>query len=170
MSRCTLYLLVGYPGAGKTTVAKTIANATGAVHLWSDAERHKMFPSPTHSEQESLELYNHLNHKAETLLSEGKDVIFDTNFNFLADRQKLRRVAARQNAETLVLWVDTQADTAKQRAVGSEISRNGYMVSMSEEQFDAIVAKLEPPSEDEKVIKIDGTKLDADSVMKLLSQ
>lgn len=166
----TLYLLVGYPGAGKTTVAQAIAEQTGAVHLWSDAERHKRFPDPTHSEEESLALYDQLNQKAESLLGEGKSVIFDTNFNFREDRQKLREIANRQDAATFVIWLNTPQSIAKSRAVGSAINRNGYMVSMTEERFDNIVSKLEPPTEDEKVIKIDGTKLDASNVMTLLSQ
>jgi hypothetical protein len=41
-------------------------------------------------------------------------------------------------------------------------------VSMSEEQFDAIVSKLEPPRDDEKVIKINGTKLDRETVIALV--
>jgi hypothetical protein len=52
--------------------------------------------------------------------------------------------------------------------VHAAYSRNGYSASMSGEQFDAIVAKLEPPAEDEKVIKIDGTKLDREAVINLV--
>ncbi|MEK7059843.1 MAG: ATP-binding protein [Patescibacteria group bacterium] len=170
MTEPALYLLVGYPGAGKTSVARTISQATGAVHLWSDAERHKMFANPTHSQQESLSLYDHLNQRTDELLAEGKSVVFDTNFNFQADRQKLREIADRHNASTVILWINTPAIVAKKRAVGTEINRNGYMVSMSDEQFDDIAAKLEQPTEDEKVIKIDGTKLDEVDVMQLLSQ
>ncbi|MEK7594907.1 MAG: ATP-binding protein [Patescibacteria group bacterium] len=169
MDKPKLYLMVGYPGAGKTTVAQTIADHTGAVHLWSDAERHNMFPNPSHSEQESLELYDNLNERTEQLLSQGESVIFDTNFSFRADRQKLREIANRQNAETIVLWINTSAEIAKERAVGAEINRNGYMASMSEERFDTIVSKLEEPTEDEKVIKIDGAKVDANTVIQLLS-
>ena len=57
----TLYLLIGYPGAGKTTVAGIISEQKGAVHLMADAERHKRFPNPTHSAEESLQLYDELN-------------------------------------------------------------------------------------------------------------
>jgi predicted kinase len=163
-----LYLLIGYPGAGKTTVSKIIADATGAVHLWADRERHRRFGRPTHSQQESMQLYDELNAKAGQLLAGGQSVVFDTNFNFYADRQKLRDIAQRQGAETVVVWVVLPKATAKIRAVHTVDSRNGYQVSMSEEQFDAIVSKLEPPRDDEKVIKINGTKLDRETVIALV--
>jgi predicted kinase len=170
MTKPELYLFIGYPGAGKTTVAKIIANTTGALHLWADVERHKLFKHPTHSKAESVQLYDRLNRETEALLAAGRSVVFDTNFNFYADRQKLRGIAARHGAETKLIWVALPKRLAKSRAVGHPSIRNGYRVSMTEEQFDAIVAKLEPPAEDEKFIKIDGAKLDKPTVLALLSQ
>lgn len=170
MRKPTLYLLIGYPGAGKTTVAQMVAKETGAIHLWADLERHKMFPQPTHSLEESTELYERLNEAAEYLLAQGKSVVFDTNFNFYADRQKLRQIAGRHGAETVVIWIATPVDVARQRAVGTHIQRNGYPMTMSAEQFNSIVAKLEPPTKHEKVIKIDGVEFDEPSVLALLKQ
>lgn len=170
MGKPTLYLLIGYPGAGKTTVAKIIHDATGAVHLWSDIERHKMFGRPTHSEAESLQLYDELNRRTESLLAEGRSVVFDTNFNFREDRRKLRAIAERQDAVTVLVWITVPERVARERAVNSAFKRNGYHTRMAAEEFDRIIAKLEPPAKDEKIIKIDGTKLDRPAVLKLLSQ
>lgn len=170
MGKPVLYLLIGYPGAGKTTVARVIHDATGAVHLWSDIERHKMFGQPTHSTEESLRLYDELNQRTETLLAEGKSVIFDTNFNFGEDRRKLREIAGRQSAETVVVWITIHEQMAKHRAVDRGVKRNGYHTRMTEAEFSRIIAKLEPPTKDEKVIKIDGAKLDRQIILSLLSQ
>ncbi len=170
MAKPTLYLFIGYPGAGKTTAAKIIAEKTGAVHLWADLERHKLFPKPTHSLQESNQLYDQLNDAAEYLLAQGKSVVFDTNFNFYAARQKLRKIAARHGAETVVIWITTPAEVARERAICDHESRNGYTMTMTDEQFQAIVDKLEPPTRDEKIIKIDGTKLDKLQLSALLRE
>lgn len=168
MDKPRLYLFIGYPGAGKTTAAKLIAKKTGAKHLWADFERHKLSPKPSHSLEESQQLYEQLNQAAEYLLAQGKSVIFDTNFNFYADRQKLREIATRQGAETIIIWINTPVTVARERAVEHPESRNGYPMNMTNEQFQAIVAKLEPPRKDEKVIKIDGTKLDEQHLSTLL--
>lgn len=169
MSKPTLYLFIGYPGAGKTTVAQQIAETTGAKHLWADLERHKMFPQPTHSLAESTALYDRLNQATDYLLGQGKSVVFDTNFNFYEDRQKLREIAARHHTETIIIWVATPVDVARKRAVGTHMQRNGYPLTMTEEQFNKIVSKLEPPRKHEKVIKINGAKLDSQTIMPLLS-
>lgn len=163
-----LYIFIGFPGAGKTTTAKLIAERTGAIHLWADGERHKMFGQPTHSEEESVQLYEYLNTRAGELLGQGRDVVFDTNFNFYEDRQKMREIADRHNAETVIIWLTTPAEVARQRSVMAPTMRNGYMVGMTDEQFDSIISKLEEPRENEKVIKIDGTKLDRDEAIALL--
>lgn len=168
MQQPTLYLFIGYPGAGKTTVAKFIAAHSHAYHIWADQERLKLFKHPTHSHAESLELYQQLNAAVDYLLGQGRDVIFDTNFNFLSDREHLRAIADRRQARTVVIWVNTPKALAKQRAVDDNNMRNGYPARMTAKQFEHIAAKLEIPGKSEKVIKIDGTKLDVSDVMRQL--
>jgi predicted kinase len=164
-----LYLFVGYPGAGKTTVAQFIAKKTGAEHVWADVERHRLFGDPTHTDSESTRLYNELNQQTDQLLSRGHSVIFDTNFNHRADRDKLRSIANQHGAETVIIWVNTPLRIAKERAVHSNVVRNNYDFTMSQEQFDAIAAKLEAPDESEPVIKIDGTHVDWQGLSQLLN-
>jgi predicted kinase len=168
MSKPILYLMVGYPGAGKTTIAKLISKRTGAVHLWADAERHNMFDNPSHTTDESVQLYEYLNHKAAELLENGQSVVFDTNFNFASDRNKLRIIADERGAITKVIWLTTPVEIARQQAVHPPAMRNGYMFGMTENEFNSIVSKLEPPAKNENVIKIDRSKLDADSLLRIL--
>lgn len=170
MAKPVLYLMVGYPGAGKTTVSRLIAAQTGAVHLWADHERHEMFGQPTHSHQESLKLYDELNRRADRLLAEGHSVIFDTNFNFYKDRQHLRDIAAKHGGRTCVVWLTTPKDIAKRRAVEESHGQHTRLYgNMPAADFDRLADHLQPPREDEKVIKIDGTKLDEAGLIRLIN-
>jgi predicted kinase len=168
MNQPKLYLFIGYPGAGKTTVAQIIADETGAKHLWADVERHKIFKEPTHSIEESNQLYDELNKATDYLLSQGRDVVFDTNFNYYSDREKLRVIAKKNNAKTILLWITTPIEVAKQRATNSQSSRNLYAINMSVEQFDAIASKLEPPYADEKYIKINCQNVKKEKIINLV--
>lgn len=165
----TLYIFVGYPGAGKTSVARYLHEATGAVHLWADKERQKMFGYPTHSLKESQALYDALNNRTETLLSEGKSVIYDTNFNYRSDRELMKSIANRHNAAMHLIWLTTPKEVAKSRALHhSHRDRNGYLVTMTEQEFNHLCDHTETPNEEELPIKIDGTKLDEEVINKLL--
>ena len=168
MSKPVLYLMVGYPGAGKTSLARIISEATGAIHIWSDKERHEMFPNPTHSQQESHQLYEALNKRTSQLLAAGNSVVFDTNFNFYSDRQKLREIAANNNAECRVVWLSTPEEVSRSRAVRTPQIRNGYHTDMSDEQFDQIISKLEAPQDNENFIKLDAANLDKSTALHIL--
>src|SRR5215207_7043841 len=84
----TLYLMFGYPGAGKTTTAEAIATLTGAVHLSSDKVRLELFPRPAFSQAEHDALYKTLNLRTEELLRQGKDVVYDANLNRYQHRKE----------------------------------------------------------------------------------
>lgn len=165
-----LYLFVGPPGAGKTTVANLIHETTGAEHIWVDRVRQAMFEEVTHSKAESDELYTYLNAHTDKLLEAGKSVVFDTNFNYQKDRDYLHDIAAKHNAETIVIRMTTPVELARYRALHEHHrDRNGYDAIMHPAEFDRIVAHLQPPAEYENVIKIDGTDIDVEAVKRQLS-
>lgn len=169
MDKPTLYLFVGYPGAGKTSVAKLIEQRTGAVHLWADNIRQQMVAKPTHSRAESKKIYDHLNQITNKLLRDGKNVIFDTNFNFFDDRQLLRNIASKAGAETKLIWVVTAKTLSHKRAVhSSENDEIRVYGNMTNADFERIAGKLQAPLAQEQAIAIDGTNLDANTLYRVL--
>lgn len=167
----TLYLTVGYPGSGKTTVSRIIHELTGATHLWADHERQQMFKNPQHSHAENIKLYDELNRRTDELLRAGTSVIFDTNFNFYRDRERLRRIAARNGARAVTVWITTPKALARTRA--TEQSHNQatrVWGNMSGEAFDRIARNLQKPRPDEQAITLDGTHLTAADIAEKLQQ
>ena len=169
MAKHTLYLFVGYPGAGKTTTSRIIADRTGAVNIWTDYERKKMFGEPTYSQAENDKLYEYLDDLTDKLLQEKESVIFDTNFNYHKDRRRLCQLAQSRGADCQIIWMTTPKEIAKQRALDETDSDTRVFGSMSETDFERIASHLEPPTEDEKVIKIDGSKFDRDQIVRILN-
>lgn len=162
----TLYLFVGYPGAGKTTVAKIITEATGAVHLWADKERHDLFGEIYRREQ-SDDLYARLNKRTVQLLQSGKSVVFDTNFNYYKDREHLRHIAHEADAQTMLIWLKTPKELAYRRAI-AENGGKRLFITMSHEDFERVASHLEPPRPNESAIEIDGTHVDYETVKQQL--
>lgn len=166
----TLFLMLGYPGAGKTTVAKLIQEQTGAVHMWADHERNQRFTHPTHNHEENIALYDQLNAEARELLRQGKSVIYDTNFNFYKDRKKMRIMAAKEGVRTIIIWVTTPKDLAKKRATeDSEGQHTRVWGNMPVPRFDRIAGNLQPPEPGEQVIEIVGQGVTPEVITQVLA-
>lgn len=156
----TLYLMLGYPGAGKTTTAKIIHQLTGAVHLWADEIRRERYGRPDYSHSENIALYNHMNDLTGELLAAGNSVIFDTNFNFYKDRERLRKIAKEHGAVVKLVWVQAPKALAKKRATaGAGEGDTRVLGDMPADTFEIVSNKLEEPRDDEPCIIVDGTKV-----------
>lgn len=170
----TLYMLLGFPGAGKTTTAQVLTELTGAELIWEDLVRLDMFGNPTFSHDENDQLHEKLNRMTAKLLQSGKSVIYDTSFNGYADRARMYRIAQESGANTILIWIQTDRELAKQRAMNDAASQPTRPLAkvlgdMDEETFNRLSNKLEEPKPDEKYVKLDGTKITSDYVRSCLN-
>ncbi|HEV7453868.1 MAG TPA: ATP-binding protein [Candidatus Saccharimonadales bacterium] len=171
MNKPTLFLMLGYPGAGKTTASRIIHKLTGAEHLWADRERKKMFTDPAYTHAENLELYDQLNKDTAALLGAGKSVIFDTNFNFYKDRERLRDIGGQHGAHTVVVWVTVPKDIARERATkDAHMQDTRVLGDMPVEHFERMSSNLQEPRNSEDFIHLDGTRIDMPTVAHAIEQ
>jgi hypothetical protein len=155
----TLYLMLGYPGAGKTTTAEVIRELTGALHLSSDKLRHELFDQPGFTQPEHDALYKELDARAEALLAQGRDVIYDANLNRYQHRWDKYQICARAGAKPVLVWVQTPKDLAKQRATAMHRLHLAPADETLSQLFDRIAGIIEEPVPDEPYTAIDGTKV-----------
>jgi predicted kinase len=168
-SKKMLYMMLGYPGAGKTTVAQIVTELTGATHLSSDLQRLVLFPEPKFTEEEHKILYDTLDTMTEELLSQGKSVIYDANLNRYTHREEKYAIAERSGASHLLLWVQTQKQLAKKRASDESRSRLWRPDEHPEQMFERLVEIFEAPHENEPYIALDGTKITPSYIRDLLA-
>lgn len=148
--------MLGYPGAGKTSVAEKIAEKTGAVHLNSDWFRLHMYKKPTFSQEEHDSLYGNLDYLCELILSTGKSVIYDANLNRYQHRQEKYDIAKKTGAETKLIFVKTDKETARRRATieADKNPRHRPYGNMKMPTFERLVSEIELPKPSEPTINI----------------
>ena len=160
----TLYMLFGYPGAGKTTTAKVLHELTGATHLSSDHLRSALFQEPTFTQAEHDEVYHQLDKTAEHLLATGHDVIYDANLNRLQHREEKYVICQRTGAKPLLLWLTTSREMAKSRASDSSRQHLWPPNVTPDQLFERVARAIEEPGPDEPYIVLDGTKVTKDYI------
>src|SRR3990167_2582594 len=152
MAQLTMYLMLGFPGAGKTTAAKIIAGLTGAVHLASYHIRLEMFPKPKFSEQEHQMLYDEIDRRTKELLMAGKSVVYDANLNRYVHRQEKYEICRRVGVSSVLVWIKIDKELARQRATAAERKHLVPPGEDSQAMFERIVGILEEPRPGEPTV------------------
>jgi predicted kinase len=110
-----LLVMIGASGTGKSTVAKKLADALGAVVLRTDAIRQELaggrdpdakLGSGLYSADRTERTYEELFRRARKLLREGVTVVLDGTFIEEARRAAARSVAAEESVRCLFLFCD----------------------------------------------------------------
>lgn len=170
MNQPTLFMMFGYPGAGKTTTAKIIRKITGAEHLSSDVLRLELFPKPTYTQEEHDAVYSELNKRTEDLLKQGKSVIYDANLNRYNHRLEKYLMCERTGAKAVLVWIQAPRELARERAV---MRGHHHLVPKDEtfeSMFDRVTSVIEEPEEDEPLYTLDGSHLDEHAVSEILAR
>lgn len=157
LAKPTLICLYGYPGAGKTYVARHLTDSIQIAHVNSDRIRAELFQSPRYDAQENAVVSHLMNYMTEELLSAGVSVIYDTNLLRVAQRRRLRELAKRFKAEYLLIWLQIDAESALYRTQNRD--RRTYIDKFAQphtpQTFNASITTMQNP-QDENYLVISG--------------
>jgi predicted kinase len=166
-----LYMMLGIPGSGKTSVSEYIADTTKAVHISSDQFRKHMFDSPDNiTEIEHDQIYSMLDYIASQILKSGKSVIYDANLNRHVHRQEKYEICDKIGAEPKLIWVKTDEKVARLRATEQADLHPEHRPfgNMRIETFKRLCKQMEEPKQDEEAAVINGNDINQEEIAKIL--
>ncbi len=152
-----LFLTVGYPGAGKSHVARKLAEDLMITRVSADRIRYELFESPQYSRDEDAIVFSIFDYMTDELLKAGQSVICDGDFSLRKSRRLKYELARSYQTKPVVIWVQTDIDTAKARSMSRDGRKTDdkYSPSLNDETFDRLLQKFKAPNR-EPIIVVSG--------------
>ncbi len=160
LSRPVVIYMYGLPGAGKTFVARQLAESLGMAHLSSERIRYELFEEPRHDKAEHQVLCNLMNLMTEQFLEAGVGVVYDMSVSRLTDRRALRDLARSHKAEELMIWIQIDPDTAFSRTQTRDRRKadDRFAAVLDQHTFESYMRAMQNP-QNENYLVISGKHL-----------
>lgn len=153
-----LILLYGFPGAGKTYFARQFCDRIQAAHVQGDRIRAELFEKPRYDKQENDVVTQLMNYMAGEFLNAGISVVYDANAMRLSQRMALRELARSTHAQPLLIWFQTDAESAFTRSAKRDRRRadDKYAATYERKTFDGITGHMQNPGPAEEYAVVSG--------------
>lgn len=153
-----LIMLYGYPGSGKSYVARQLATHIQAAHVQGDRIRYELFDKPRHDKQENAVVTQLMDYMTQEFLMSGISVIYDTNALRAAQRHTLREVARKAHTKPLVIWLQIDADSAFNRSQKRDRRKadDHYASVLDRSTFNSISSHMQNPTVAEDYVVVSG--------------
>jgi predicted kinase len=160
MSKNYLFLMLGFPGSGKSYVAEWLAPHMKAVHLRGDEMRLRMFNEnhpELHTWRYQQQVHGAMQYAVGQVLEAGYPVIYDSNHNSVKSRAAMEEIARQSGTTPVIVWVKTPLEEAKQRVM-ERGAKGGIYQIFGLDFVDRMANNLQPPTKHEVYIELDGTQ------------
>ena len=156
-SHKTLFILCGYPYAGKSYIANQLASKVEIERISIDdiftARGFDWSTNNLPNAAEWKEIFEESYAKTKIALMEGKNVLYDSTNQTIESRDKLREVAKSTGANTYVIYIETPIERVWKR--WEENQENPSRPQVSKELVQMTIDMLEKPLSSENVIVIE---------------
>jgi len=154
LAKPAIICLYGYPGSGKTYVARSLTEEIQLAHVSSDRIRSELFQSPRYDAQENAIVTHLMDYMSEEFLNSGVAIVYDTNALRIAQRRRLRELAHKRRAEYLLIWLQIDIDTAFARTQERDrrTADDKYSEPQTKNSFDRQVSGMQNPEGEEYLV------------------
>jgi predicted kinase len=148
----TLFIMCGLSFSGKTTLARRISQATGAVivsydRLFTEVDRG---PEITGLDEWYM-IVALVQQETRRHLASGQSVIVDNLNEDVVDRDQLRAIANEEGALSLVVYVDAPLDVIADRHRRNEVTMQRGLTT--DDEFRFVLSRFQPPAEPEDYVR-----------------
>ena len=153
-SKPLLIMLYGFPGAGKTYFARQLCEHLQAAHIQGDRIRGELFDHPQYDKEENQVITQLMDYMTGEFLNAGISVVYDTNAMRLKQRRELRELARKMRAQTLLVWLQIDPESAVVRATKRDRRRNDDKFAMPIDPaiFQHVAGGMQNPQNEEYIV------------------
>jgi predicted kinase len=154
LAKPVIVCLYGFPGAGKSYVARNLAQVLQLAHVNSERIRSELFDSAHYDAQENAIINHLMDYMSEEFLNAGVSVIYDTNAMRGAQRRRLRELARKHKAEYMLIWLQIDQDSAFFRTQNRDrrTSDDKYSLPSSREFFQNQLSGMQNPQGEDYLV------------------
>lgn len=158
LQKPTLIMLYGFPGSGKTYVARQLAELVSAAHVQADRIRYQLFQEPRYDKQENGIVMHLMNYMTEEFLNAGVSVVYDTNAMRESQRRELRDLARSSKAQFLLIWLQIDPDAGYVRTIKRDRRKadDRYSRVYDRASFEEYISTMQNPGLTEDYLVVSG--------------